>query len=315
MRDEALSRTRAWQRATIQRSVKPYVSEMRLWVKLHAIGILSGRILTATPLDALTFIGFFRNADSAAKYLTAVRWFYTYLGRAVSWESSSLSQALKGGHKLELLKKKIKGSIRWSLLERMVQLEWAKSEFFIALAYVLAAMFLMRCKNELVPLCWEAVDFETPAHAKPVVKLTFDSRKNLPAGTQLSRRCACPRHESICPVHIFSRVLKAARVRARKGKIFNFSYDFLLRRMRACLSELGVSNVADYSTKAFRRGTAQQMLENGSTLSEVCCAAQWNSKAFRFYLDQNAVDELAIFNAMDDASDDDEPLPRKRRHP
>ena len=53
------------------------------------------------------------------------------------------------------------------------------------------------------------------------------------------------------------------------------------------------------------RLTAQQMLENGSTLSDVCCAAQWNSNAFRVYLDQNAVDELAIFHALDDASDDD----------
>merc|ERR1711924_496376 len=134
-----------------------------------------GFVFHAPPADALTFIGFFRNGDSAAKYLTAVRWFYNYANHAITWESGALSQALSGGHKLEQLTVKIKGSVRWQLLVKMVQHVWAGANYMIALAFVLASMFLMRCKNELIPLRWDAITFETPRGEKPVVKIRFAS--------------------------------------------------------------------------------------------------------------------------------------------
>ena len=98
---EALSRTQTWQRATIRLSTPSYVSEIKLWLSLHLSGVLSGLVLHASPQDALIFIGFFRNAASAAKYIGAVRWMYDYLRYPLSFESRSLTQALKGGMKLE----------------------------------------------------------------------------------------------------------------------------------------------------------------------------------------------------------------------
>ena len=160
---EALSRTQTWQRATIRLSTPSYVSEIRLWLSLHLSGVLSGLVLHASPQDALIFIGFFRNAASAAKYIGAVRWMCDYLRYPLSFESRSLTQALKGGMKLEKLKVKFKGSIRWSLLCRMVKNVWESSEILLALAFVLASMFLLRCQSELIPMAWESVEFETPA--------------------------------------------------------------------------------------------------------------------------------------------------------
>ena len=304
VRDGALGRAAAWQRATISRSTATYVSEFRLWLALHVSGILSGLVFHASPADALTFIGFFRNGDSAVKCLSAVKWFYNYAHHAVTWESGALKQALSGGHKLEQLKVKIKGSVRWLLLSKMVGHVWARGEFFLALAFVEASMFLLRCRNELIPLRWEAISFETPQGEKPVVKFRFASRKNMPAGTELSRRCLCPKWEQICPVHIFSRALaKSNQVIPCSGKVFHFSYDYFLRELRRVLRELGIEGADTYSTKAFRRGTAQEILENGGGLGEVCKAAQWSSKAFKFYLDQKSIDELAIFQALEDLSD------------
>jgi len=140
VRDGALGRAAAWQRATISRSTATYVSEFRLWLALHVSGILSGLVFHASPADALTFIGFFRNGDSAVKCLSAVKWFYNYAHHAVTWESGALKQALSGGHKLEQLKVKIKGSVRWLLLSKMVGHVWARGEFFLALAFVEASM-------------------------------------------------------------------------------------------------------------------------------------------------------------------------------
>ena len=93
---------------------------------------------------------------------------------------------------------------------------------------------------------------------------------------------------------------------------FNFSYDYFLRRTRSCLQELGIENAMNYSTKAFRRGTAQQILESGGTLAEVCQAAQWHGRAFQLYLDRAEVDELAVFQALEDISDEENEPPRKR---
>ena len=100
----------------------------------------------------------------------------------------------------------------------------------------------------------------------------------MPAGTELSRRCLCPKWEQICPVHIFSRALaKSNQVIPSSGKVFHFSYDYFLRELRRVLRELGIEGADSYSTKAFRRGTAQEILENGGGLGEVCKAAQWSS--------------------------------------
>ena len=131
----------------------------------------------------------------------------------------------------------------------------------------------------------------------------------MPARTQLSRRCTCPRFAEICPVNLFSRVMGKERGLSsstrRRGRIFAFSYDYFLRRVRECLRELGIEDAQSYSTKAFRRGTAQQMLESGSSLAEVMKAAQWRGPAYRLYLEQNALDELALFQALEGLSDDE----------
>ena len=111
------------------------------------LGKMAGLLLShlGAFFGLLPFLGFFRNADSAAKYISAVRWLYDYFQRPITWESRTLGQALRGGSKLESLKVKIKGSIRWALLARMVSHVWAKGEFLMALAFVLASMFLLRC--------------------------------------------------------------------------------------------------------------------------------------------------------------------------
>ena len=74
---------------------------LRCFIAFAAVGLFYGGVLSATPEDMLMYVGLFRNADSAAQYIKAVRWMYTYLNCEISWDSPKLKQSLRGGHKLQ----------------------------------------------------------------------------------------------------------------------------------------------------------------------------------------------------------------------
>ena len=56
--------------------------------------------------------------------------------------------------------------------------------------------------------------------------------------------------------------------------------DYVNTALRMCLSELGVKEPDSYSTKCFRRGSAQEMLRGEGNLSTVLRAGEWSSRAF-----------------------------------
>ena len=184
-----------------------------------------------------------------------------------------------------------------------------RGDFLHSLAYILAANFLLRCKNELLPLRFAQFCFDFSVNP-PVVSLELESRKNMPHGSSMKRRCICDSHRVLCPVHIFGRVGKALG-RPLSGKLFNFSYQSFHNVLRAHLNTLGVEDAAKYTSKAFRRGTAREMLASGSSLAEVLTAGQWRSSAFMLYLDRAEVEEAAVFAALDALSDDDEEAKKK----
>jgi hypothetical protein len=252
----------------------------------------------------IMFAALFRNPDSAVQYIRAVRWMYIYLNCAITWESDKLKQCLKGVRKAALVHGvKLRLAIRWDLLKCLVELAWRRHDFAYALAYVLAAAFLLRCKNELIPLSFEQIDFNLEA-APPTVSLKLPSRKNLPQGTVLKRRCICRSHPVLCPVHIFDRFVQATK-RERRGRVLPFSYQSFLNVMRAHLRVLDVEHAERYGTKAFRRGTAREMVASGSSLAEVLAAGQWRSAAFLLYIEKADVEEEAVFAALDALSDEE----------
>ena len=79
--------------------------------------------------------------------------------------------------------------------------------------------------------------------------------------------------------------------------------------LRAHLSALKVPDANEYSTKAFRRGTAREMLDSQSSLAEVLVAGQWRSAAFLLYIDKMDVEEDAVFAALDSLSDEEDTSP------
>ena len=73
---------------------------------------------------------------------------------------------------------------------------------------------------------------------------------------------------------------------------------------------LGVPNAAEFGLQSFRRGHAQQILDDGGTLVDVLRAGQWSSPAFLLYLDYAEVENSAVIDswcfARGDESDDSE---------
>ena len=294
---------------TIGKSIASYKSRMRGWIAFMVMGICVGGVLSATPEDMLMFIALFRNGFSAQKYVQAVRWMYIYLGCPLSWESEKVTKVLTGAKKDTLARggRRPRRALRWDLLKRLVKHAQVRGEFVQAAAYVIAANFLLRCKDELIGMDFSQLTFDTLA-VPVTVTLALASRKNMPYGTTLKRRCICEHHSSLCPYHIFSRLCTATR-RSMHGRIFTMSYGSFLNVFRAHLAALDVEGSQEYDGKAFRRGTAQEMVASGSGLAEILTAAQWRSAAFALYLDKADVEEEAVFAALDSLSDDEDQDP------
>ena len=62
----------------------------------------------------------------------------------------------------------------------------------------------------------------------------------------------------------------------------------------------------EYRSHDFRRGHAQDMLENGATLCEILAAGQWRSPSFMKYLDATSLEKEAVVEANVDESSEDE---------
>ena len=172
---------------------------------------------------------------------------------------------------------------------------------------------MLRCQNELTGLSFtQASLLRRRLINPPTVSLFLKSRKNLPLGARLVRKCMCPARTAICPVHIVSRYLSVSG-RKPAGKLFPFSYASFGNVLRAHLAQLNVPDAHTFTTKAFRRGTAQQMVKSRSSLGQILTAGQWSSAAFMTYLQLSEVNEEAVFELLDELSDDDNERTQNRR--
>jgi hypothetical protein len=289
-----------------------YLSQIRLWFFMFYSGLLSGSPLRASAEQALAFVGYFRSAASAEKYLQAVRWAYVFLDLSLTWDSPAVKQAIRGGKKLQSADRPRKRTwIRPPWVVRLCEWAWRAGDPLVCVAFSWASSFLLRVRSELISLSWEG-----PSRAEllfledgsPAVRLRLARRKNRPHGTTLIRGCSCRSLSAMCPVHTLTRWLNATGRSAppRSGRVFTFSYDTFQRRLREGLPAacaVPAPEVVSYSSKDFRRGMAQWVLEQGGSLATALAAGQWSSAAYRSYVDTEGLDDLAVLQALADLSD------------
>jgi len=260
------------------------------------------------------FCGIFRRGSSLEKYLQAVRWLHDFCERPLGGlVDRSVAQVVRGAKKIT---KPLTKPFTWLSFEqigKVVGVAKGQQEFDSALGYILATNFMLRCKDELIPLSWDKLDqhsrlaFYKREDGRWVAELQLKSRKNLPQGSVLRRACICKDSANgeavLCPVHA---LINHRRKGNTTGRLFNFSYDTFLRKMRAHLVAIGLDGTK-YGSKAFRRGAAMSLMKDKHCrLREVLEAGQWKSGAFLAYLERDEVDETALFEKLTADSDDED---------
>ena len=102
---------------------------------------------------------------------------------------------------------------------------------------------------------------------------------------------------ALCPVHAFEQWCRESR--QMPGRVFRgLDYTRFVRAFRLHLAALNVPDAANYTSHGFRRGTAQEMLRNGSRLAEILTAGDWRSPAFLAYLETAEIEEGAVLDIL-----------------
>lgn len=294
--------------ATIAKSIPSYLSKFKLWVSYCAFtGSLA---LGPTEAAVLRYVALFRNGRSAEGYVSAVRWLHDWARVPVSgWDTRALQQVLRGAVKLSAPTKKAP-PITWRIVRRMASRATSRGDHDFSLICVMAAVFMLRVPDELLPLCFSdlrqhsALTVVDPHGSAPILLLELRSRKNASEGAALRRACACPRDPVMCAPHAFMRwVVRTSR--PAYGRLFQMGPTSFTRILRGYLRLLEVPSPDTFSSHGFRRGTAQELLAKNAPLSHILRAGGWRSAAFLEYLEREDVDELAILQVMCDEDDEE----------
>ena len=219
--------------------------------------------------------------------------------------------------------------IRSQLLAKIVEHESTWGEF--AQSAFFSFLFSFRVPSEALQLR-RAFDDDpltvfAPQREKAIIGVRFDGaepflivnlawRKNLPGGCILRRPCFCnlanPKAKKLRPVHIFWRNIRR-RVDPGAPLFVAVNRRNFNRTLKAVLARMGIPEAERYSSRAFRRGTSQELKEPGSPWSVVASSGIWHSPALRGYLDMSRAVEVGaqqLFDVdMDSVSEDEDGLP------
>ena len=111
----------------------------------------------------------------------------------------------------------------------------------------------------------------------------------------------------MCPVHTLREMVTVQR-RARRCKVFTMSPGTFTKKLRQHTWVAGLPRADKRCSHEFRRGTARQMVKNGSNLAGILRAGDWSSAAYAEYLDQDYIDQPELLEIIaDQESDDDQP--------
>ena len=182
--------------------------------------------------------------------------------------------------------------------------EFLQFGYLFALAYI----FLLRLPSEALPIV--AGRDRDISGAKAVLStvgdelvLTLRSRKNKLGGSRLVRGCWCKNHPSICPVHVFGKLV----VETAEGQpLFpGITAARALAVLKCCLLALKIKDADRFRTQDLRRGHAKDLQVSGAPLWTILEAGEWRSPVFLSYLDLNQLDRDVVVQAHLDDSDDD----------
>ena len=298
------ARADAFSVASIERSVRVYVSELRCWMAFCSM--LEVPCLPATELTALRFLAAFRNGRSACKYIAALKWFHDWRRTPIdAWCTRALKQRLRGLVKVTAPLRQSR-PLRWPDVRRLVREAQLQGKQDFALLCTLSSAFLLRVPSEALGLCFDrplqhsALSIQTEG-GRPVLVLSLRRRKNMPQGSILRRACCCVSDPLMCAPHALQAWLRNKR-RAESGRLFAYPASSFRRDLRAAIGALGIPEPEAYGTHSFRRGTAHELAAARSPLADILAAGQWRSTAFLHYICKADVEEAAVLDIIMEGS-------------
>ena len=191
-------------------------------------------------------------------------------------------------------------------------MEKRKCDHRYSMLYLLAYTFLLRLPSEALPAVCGNIGMADSGCEQAVVYLDGDvlclrlkCRKNKQEGSLLKRECWCNSCPATCPVHRLWPYLLSCGLGQKP--FAGITPANALTRLRCCLTELRIPEARYYRTHDFRRGHAQDMVEQGRKLCEILAAGEWRSPAFMCYMDQCELERAAVTEAhCDESSSEDE---------
>ena len=281
------------------------VSALRLWHNFAVTVLSYDPECTLPPTvgqDVEAFIGVFRNPDTAANYLSHLRWSCDHLGLCKAWDTDTVRATLKGARRRKVRlfggPSGAKHLLTKELFQRLVTAADAAGMADTAMLCLVAWHFLLRVQSEGMPM-----QVGAPADSQGIgpdrhsgIWLESDScavlrlriRKNRPQGSLLRRHCTCrTTSRQFCLPHRLGPFLRGKKY---MQQLWPSATHAMLAGIRKLLAALGVDSPNEYTFKMFRAGHATSLASEGKSLGYILNAGEWKSTAVLSYIDEDTVD-------------------------
>ena len=279
-----------------------------------------GREFPPTADELVIWSRLFRCHGTFSNYLGHTKLACQLLGESVSaFDSPDVKRAKASVKKRDGFMERHKRFITHAMVEKIVthaKINGGASDKVGAMLFLATYVFMLRLPSEALPMAKKRNGSLGQAQHSALyldgdeLCLQLKHRKNRPRGATLRRRCWCKECETTCPVHALwpfieqcsDAMLPQPFISAR------ITPSFALKQLRCALGvAVGVPDAEKYRTHDLRRGHANDMLRNGSTVNEILAAGQWRSPAFLRYLDLEELERDAVVEAhvYDSSSEED----------
>ena len=315
----------------VQDSLRPVASGIQCYASF--CDLLNVVYFPPVAETVLRWSTVFSPGRTFAQYISHLAKACQLLNLPNSWLTPAVRAVSRGLANAQDLSFRFDNFIQRDLFVRMMNFESLRTE--TGRLFYIAYLFLLRVPSEGLPcIRAEATDILTTKSPQvhqailgcrmigeePRLILKLKRRKLNKAGAIMMRPCFCDSRNAmvpsgLCPIHDFWPLVQKNNLPGER-LFSSLTSKNLNRVLKGVLASMQIPNAHAYSTKAFRRGAAMDIMSSGSTLAQIMRSAGWSSQAFRAYLVFQMEEECnmkAIF-AGSSHSDRDSKAKRKKRN-
>ena len=274
----------------IGKSLPTYTSGIRCWAAFcEGMGLR-----THFPAQVKTVIqwsGLFTCAARCSQCVKHLAFAHRFLRMECTWLTNSVRQVRRGALKFlgGVIRKRPAVNSRQvrATIQAAAQDEAVESACLMAVA----RLFLLRAPSEGIRLQWNGSHSKIELEGSKIT-LTLMARKNRATPTVMTRESCCRSSgKSPCAVHWLASQFRRCGTRER---VFQLSKHQFARDVKLYGEKAGITGWQTLGTHAFRRGMAQEILDEGGNLAILLKAGDWTSSAFLHYLREAQVQDVAV---------------------